>query len=339
MLTIKTSNVNTLYPIGIMHLKADGVRQESQHGVTLEYPEPVSVMYKNPRERILFDETRDSNPFLNFFEALWILEGRNDVDFLQYLVPTMNKYSDNGNTYYGAYGYRLRQVTNVLGNNVDQVQEAIAKLKENPDDRQVVLTIRDRMDMWYKGKDQPCNLMVSCKVRNGALNIHVFNRSNDFVWGLAGTNVVQFSMLQEYMAGQIGVKVGMYHQTTDSFHAYLNDQWDKVKDTPCLVIHDPYAQGIVTPYDMMQDADNWDKDLNMFFTLYDDEAESVKQHFETPFFCDVVEPMWEAFLLYDKFRKTRDQKDLRLAILQCKYVMAEDWSYAASMWLSRRVVK
>lgn len=332
MHTIKGTNVNEVYVRGIQMLAKHGVRQASQHGSTLEMDEPVSVMYLNPRERILFDAKRDSNPFLNLFEALWIIAGRNDVKFLQELVGRMATFSDNGTTYYGAYGHRMRYVGH--GNVGDQIQTAIDRLKKNPDDRQVVLTIRTQADMVYTGKDQPCNLLVSCKIRQGKLNIHVFNRSNDFIWGLTGTNVVQFSMLQEYMAGMIGVPVGFYHQTTDSMHVYENEQWDKLKNVEHS--NDPYTFGDTKPFDMMLEPQAWDQDLSNFFASFDHNNGDLKMtDLFTPFFREVVFPAWYSFQAYKEHRDNKDASGLFDALRIAQDIPA-DWGTAIRAWLLRR---
>ena len=229
---------------------------DSLNGPTLEIPEPASIQYLLPCERVLFDATRDSNHFLGFFEALWIIAGRQDVKFLADIVPNMANFSDDGVRYFSAYGHRLRHLApgraDGTARDTDQIREAIDRLKANPDDRQVVLTIRDPQDMWYRGKDTACNLMVDCKIRSGRLNIHVFNRSNDFVWGMLGTNAVQFSTLQEYMAGHIGCAVGTYHQTTSSMHVYVNEQWSKIQNGSLSFWEDAYATASVSPYPMKQ---------------------------------------------------------------------------------------
>lgn len=338
MYSIRGNNVNEIYPVGIMMLREKGHRQPSQHGDTLEMDQPVSVMYDNPRERCLFDAVRDSNPFLNLFEALWIIAGRNDVKFLNRLVPQMKNYSDNGETYYGAYGWRMRKCWDGE-KGFDQVEEAIKRLTANPNDRQVVLQIRKPADMVYEGKDQPCNLMIACKIRDAKLNIHVFNRSNDFVWGLTGTNVVQFSMLQEYMAGRIGVEVGTYHQTTDSMHVYDNEQWAKVKDTS-LVVDDPYATAKVAPYPMMvqHKEGHWDADLETFFFNVDQNHQysPMVEEYLTPFFQNVVVPMWETFYNWERYRETKQDTYLQMAIHMSAEVPA-DWGLMTNLWLSRRV--
>lgn len=339
MKAIRAKNANDAFAKGIFLLSAEGQQVPSRNGDTLEMPEAASVMFLNPRERVLFDAVRDSNPFLGFFEALWIIMGREDVKFLRDIVPNMASYTDDGYAFYGAYGYRMRRAGG--WDRSDQVAEAIRRLKTNPEDRQVVLTIRKPEDMWYLGKDQPCNMMVDCKVRNGKLNIQVFNRSNDFVWGMLGTNVVQFSTLQEYMAGMIGCGVGHYHQTTSSMHVYLNPQWEKIKNASNLATYyDPYEEGLVKPYDMMQGSkEAWHRDLDKFFSDYDNSYPDRIAVFESPYFKEVVQPMWSALRAWKRYQLNRTELNKSALILAISAIQAQDWHLAVQQWVGRRFDK
>lgn len=339
MKEIRGRNVNEIYAAGVSFMIENGWEQSSQYdatlGKTLEIPEPVGVMYERPLERVLYDPVRDSNPFLGFFEALWIIAGRRDVKFLADIVSNMRSFSDDGATYHGAYGYRLRNLLPGEEDFCDQIEEAIRRLSLNPDDRQVVMLIRRPDDMWYKGKDQPCNYAVDLKIRQGRLNMSVINRSNDFVWGMTGTNVVQFSTLQEYIAGRIGVDVGTYHQITTSMHVYQNQQWDKIRYSP-LGVDDPYAKGHVEPYPMFKELNfqNWHSDLKNFFSAYDNGVGFVES--STPYFKHVVWPMWRTLQLWKKYQKDRTIANFCNIVNAKNDIHATDWKLAAEQWLNRR---
>lgn len=327
MISLTVRNVNELFPVGMMFLRIDGKPRDSRNGPVIEMPDPVSVKYLCPRERVLFNRDRAINPYLHFFEPLWILAGRDDVAFLSNIVSRFMGYSDDGKTFHGAYGRRLRE------DGYDQVAKAIQLLKNDPDDRRVVLQIRHPNDMWYVGKDSPCNTAVACKIRDGVLNIHVFNRSNDFIWGLAGANATQFSMLQEYMAAHIGVNVGVYHQTTDSMHVYTeNPQWEVLKMTS-LVQLDPYEQD-VRPYplrSMGETMEQWDEDLFHFFYSVDNGKPVVGDQYETKYFKSVVTPMWQSLNAYKAKNKAE-------AVLRAAEVAADDWRQYTIQWLGDRNV-
>jgi thymidylate synthase len=350
---ISADNVNGAFVRAVDMIHTRGIRQKSQHGETLEMPGPVTVCYNNPMERVLFDPVRDSNPFLGFFEALWIIAGRDDVRFLSDIVSTMANYSDDGHRFYGAYGKRLRKGAAGISTGAkvdrDQIQEAVNRLRKNPDDRQVVMLIRDPLDMWYTGKDQPCNYAVDLKVRNGKLNMAVMNRSNDTVWGMMGTNVVQFSTLQEYMAALIGCSVGKYYQITTSMHVYDNAQWAKIRDHALaqfpLCPTNYYSENRVRPSPMFSGDDTeskWHSDLYHFFTRVDAPNAygfTVPVTWYTTYFRHVVWPMWNTLRAWKAFQEDRTTASKEMAMRLVESIQADDWRVTAREWLMRRVDK
>lgn len=332
MIVIEGDNVNTLYPQAIGLLEKFGKYRESRNGPTIEIPEPVSVNYRYPKERLLFNPTRDSNPFLGFFEGLHILAGRDDVKFLSDIVANMANYSDDGKVFHGAYGNRLR---NAEGG--DQLRGAIDRLRANKEDRRVVMTIRRSDDMWYAGKDTPCNLMVDLKIRDNELQMTVFNRSNDTIWGMMGTNVVQFSMLQEYIAAAVGVDVGSYHQVTTSMHVYLSPQWEACRED--RIFPDPYLQGnSYLPYPMLTESEyllgTWAQDLGRFFECVD--AGKTPGDMTTPYFKGVVVPMWKTLQAWKSYKANRLPRNFTLVSDCCRTIQATDYRLAVKQWLDRR---
>jgi hypothetical protein len=231
--TISISDINHALPRALPLLRAHGVRHTASSVAnekpTLEWPGVFITEYTNPCRNVLFDERRDANPFFHYIEAMWIIMGREDTKVLSHVLPRMLDYSDNGESFHGAYGYRLRN-----GFGFDQIEVAIHILKEKPTTRQVVLSIWSPLeDLGTKTKDMPCNDMIMLKVRRGRLNMTVNNRSNDAVLGCYGANAVQFSMLLMYLAARLGLSVGTYTQVSDSFHVYEdNPYWQAFGPAP-----------------------------------------------------------------------------------------------------------
>lgn len=314
MLSLTYANCTEAFPVTIGLLDAVGVERLSRNGPVLEYPEPVSIKYTRPQERVLFHPVRVINPFLHLFEPLWIIAGQNDVKFLANIVSRFKDYSDDGKTFFSAYGHRLRQPS-------DQIAEAIERLKRDPEDRRVVLQIRRPADIFYYGRDTACNLTAALKVRDNKLNIHVFNRSNDAVWGgpAGGANFPQFTMLQEYMAGRIGCDVGVYHQTTDSMHVYTDlKEWGELKAAGNSD-YDPYRYGDVEPFPLNA-TPSFDVDLHQFFNI-------KRGPYRTEFFETVVDPMWKLFLRYKDKQVPMD--------FEFDAVKASDWRMATVRFFER----
>lgn len=314
-------NPNDVFPLTIRLIKEKGVNMPSRNGPCREVSEPVSVTFTHPQERVLFNRKRRINPYLHFFEPFWLLAGRNDVAFLANIVEKFKDYSDDGKTFWGAYGHRLI-------NPVDQIKHAINRLKADPHDRRVVLQIRQPKDIVYVGKDTPCNTSVALKIRNGKLNMHVFNRSNDAIWGgpAGGTNHPQFTVLQEYLAGHIGCALGTYTVTTDSLHAYIETpDWKKVEEV--LSEGDYYTMGKVRPFNLMDDPDGFCNDLAAAFG-----PEGIKGKFESIYFVSVFMPM---YLSFTAFKLKRYDE----AVAAAEHVEAEDWKEVTVEWLKRYTEK
>nr|P31654.1 RecName: Full=Deoxyuridylate hydroxymethyltransferase; Short=Deoxyuridylate hydroxymethylase; AltName: Full=Gp29; AltName: Full=dUMP hydroxymethylase; Short=dUMP-HMase [Bacillus phage SPO1]CAA43136.1 29 [Bacillus phage SPO1] len=198
---------------------------------------PVMIEFKNPIRRTTFLKGRNINPFFQVAESLWILAGRSDVGFLLDYNKNMGQFSDDGVFFNAPYGERLRfwnrsDANNFIYNPLDQLRDVYEKIKADPDTRQAVAVIYNPLfdNINNDTKDRPCNLLLSFKLRNGKLDLSVYNRSNDLHWGTFGANLCQFSTILEAMATWLGVEVGSYYQITDSLHVYLDDYGAKITE-------------------------------------------------------------------------------------------------------------
>ncbi len=157
---------------------------------------------------------RALNPFFALFEISWILSGSNRLEGLQYFIRDYGKYSDDGETLTGAYGYRLRKYFGV-----DQIERVIDVLDADPASRRSTLALWSVDDLGRESRDIPCNVLVNVKVRAGRLDVSVANRSNDAFLGVP-YNILQFNALQKYLAWRLGVEVGTQVHFIDSLHLY-----------------------------------------------------------------------------------------------------------------------
>jgi len=163
------------------------------------------------------------NPAFALAEIVWILNGSNDSKFINFWNPILPKYAGKGKYYHGAYGYRIRKHFHF-----DQLENAYLAFKSNPNTRQVVIEIWDScIDFPYKNgnavsEDIPCNICSILKIRNDKLYWTQIIRSNDLFLGVP-YNFVQFTSLQEILAGWLNINPGSYYQYSDSLHLYEKD--------------------------------------------------------------------------------------------------------------------
>lgn len=193
--------------------------QASRAGDTHEIVH-VGLSLSEPTQRWVLSRQPAINPAFALAEVIWIVNGRSESDFLNFWNPQLPDFAGYGDHYHGAYGHRLRHQ---LG--VDQLMRAYQALRHNPDSRQVVLQIYNpekdlpQSDGQPSAPDIPCNVTAMLKVRNGKLEWTQILRSNDLFLGVP-YNFVQFTHLQEILAGWIGVEVGSYNHLADSLHIY-----------------------------------------------------------------------------------------------------------------------
>lgn len=329
---IYARNVEEALILGMKKTEAQAKRRDSRNGPVYTFSEPLTTLYQHPTERVMFLPERDCNPFFHFMESLWMLAGRNDVAWIERFNSTFGQFSDDGVTFHGAYGYRWRNMFLDPATNqpIDQLATIAKALTDNPDDRRIVLQMWDTsLDLGMIGKDFPCNLVTTFRVNpEGHLDMTVFNRSNDLIWGAYGANAVHFSVLQEVMAAWIGVPVGRYWQISTNFHAYLNT-FEKhqalLKLSPGFT---PYEIGDVQPFNIVNtDIETWFSDLAMFM------SEGPVMGFRDPFFKKVAVPMAQA---WEHWKNKDDPEHMDKAIEFSGRIAATDWRKACIEWLERR---
>src|SRR6187549_1871940 len=138
MLCIEVDNVNQGLAEGLRRVVNMGLERPSRNGPVLVMPGPVTTTYKRPTNRVLFSQRRDANPFFHCMEGLWMLAGRNDVEWPAYFAKNMRSYTDDGHTLHGAYGYRWLKHFKF-----DQLALIIDQLKHDPNSRRAVLQMWD----------------------------------------------------------------------------------------------------------------------------------------------------------------------------------------------------
>lgn len=225
----------------------DLVRQQpSRAGATREILH-AALSITDPRQRWISYRQPPINPAFAIAEVIWIVTGRNDAAFLNYFNRHLSQYCGPGDSYDGAYGYRLRYH---LG--VDQLLSAYQALKSNPESRQVVLQVWDSVadlpeaNGQARSADIPCNVVSLLKVRDDHLEWTQIMRSNDVFRGLP-YNLVQWTTLQEVMAGWLGLQLGSYNQLSDSLHVY-EDSLAHIHDDSSRV-DVPNMDRLALPYD------------------------------------------------------------------------------------------
>lgn len=162
-----------------------------------------------PTYNLAYIEGRNFSLMYALVESLLITLHENKLGFYTFFNENMKNYSDDGKVLYGAYGYRIS----------DSLNDCINKLKKDMDTRQAVMNIYKLDDLKADTKDTPCTIAIQFTIREQKLNMHVYMRSNDLIWGTP-YDVFVFTNLQMVVANTLGIKVGEYYHTATSLHVY-----------------------------------------------------------------------------------------------------------------------
>ena len=120
---------------------------------------------------------------------------------------------------------KLAYTYNELLWNNDQTMKVINRLKEDPDSRQLWISLWDpEKDPDFLGgvSRVPCSLGYGLQVRDGKLNLHYVMRSCDFATHFRNDVYLAIRFL-EWVAEKTGYPVGSFTHTIFSLHVYNKD--------------------------------------------------------------------------------------------------------------------
>ncbi len=339
MKILEVRNVNLAYRDGMSELLRRGEVEESRAGGVIVYPTPVTTIYHNPTERVLFDAQRNANPFFHLMECVWMLAGARDGRWLdRYVKDFSSRYAESGGDIHGAYGHRWRKHFGV-----DQFRRVVEMMRTDPTTRRAVIGMWDpSVDLGADVRDMPCNTQMFFRARRDhtmeqhELDVTVLCRSNDAVWGCWGANAVHMSMMAEVLAAMAGMRIGRYYQVSNNLHIY-QEQYARMM--PLRIDQtDPYSLGTVrsspvvdfytSGEERMAEAEAFVRDCSRFYASANPQFEGI---YESDFMNEVVVPM-ETVHSYWRGGH-RDQ-----ALGALRFIRGGgDWRLAAEQWMRRRI--
>lgn len=209
--------------------KATTMLLDGKNAVTSRVGDAYEILHtfitiENPRQKWIYDRIPPISIGYAFAELVWMMNGEERSDIINYWNPSLPKYAGKGKVYHGAYGKRIRSHFGF-----DQLEKAYHALQNVPESRQVVIQIYDtKIDFPItngqpRNEDIPCNICSLPKVRCGKLEWSQIMRSNDVIMGMP-YDFVQFTGLQEILAGWLELEVGAYSHYSDSLHLYIRDE-------------------------------------------------------------------------------------------------------------------
>lgn len=155
------------------------------------------------------------------YELLWFLNGDTNVKYLQeHGVRIWNEWADPDGSLGHIYGYQWRSWPDYDGGHIDQIQEAVDTIKNNPDSRRIIVSSWNVADL-SRMNLPPCHTFFQFYVADGKLSLQLYQRSADIFLGVP-FNIASYALLLKMMAQVTGLQEGDFVHTFGDAHIYNN---------------------------------------------------------------------------------------------------------------------
>ena len=175
-------------------------------------------------------------------ELLWFISGSDNIYDLKTYLKSNRLWDDNYEDYLNRlgidkndgsmgriYGVQWRRWKGANGKVVDQLQEAINLIRENPESRRIMV------DAWNAAETgsrdvalPPCHNFFQFYVAEGKLSLQMYQRSCDMFLGVP-LNIASYSVLLHMVAKITGLVAHEFIHVLGDAHIYLN-HLDAVKE-------------------------------------------------------------------------------------------------------------
>lgn len=154
-------------------------------------------------------------------ELIWFLAGDTNIGYLKANnVAIWDDWADENGDLGPVYGKQWRSWATPDGKTIDQIAEAVALIKKEPDSRRIIVSAWNPADIPDMAL-APCHCLFQFYVADGKLSCQLYQRSADVFLGVP-FNIASYALLTLMMAQVTGLKPGDFVHTFGDVHLYSN---------------------------------------------------------------------------------------------------------------------
>ena len=155
------------------------------------------------------------------YELLWFLRGDTNIKYLkEHGVSIWDEWADENGELGPVYGHQWRSWPDENGGTIDQIENVVNMIKNNPDSRRMIVSAWNVAEVERMALP-PCHTMFQFYVAEGKLSLQLYQRSADTFLGVP-FNIASYALLLMMMAQVTGLEAGDFVHTTGDTHLYLN---------------------------------------------------------------------------------------------------------------------
>lgn len=177
-----------------------------------------SFEIRNPMDNLVYSKFRGLSPKYLAREYSWYNNNPTlDVNDASKVGKAWLDLADNGeiNSNYGYYLFKTKEPNQEL----NLWDSTVKILKDDPDSRKALIQLPIIQSGSRFEKDTICTSSLHFFIRNNKLNLIVYMRSNDEIFGTP-IDIFQFTMWQIRMANELNIELGSYYHNVGSMHLY-----------------------------------------------------------------------------------------------------------------------
>ena len=141
------------------------------------------------------------------YELLWFLRGDTNIKYLkEHGVSIWDEWADENGELGPVYGHQWRSWPDENGGTIDQIENVVNMIKNNPDSRRMIVSAWNVAEVERMALP-PCHTMFQFYVANGRLSLQLYQRSADTFLGVP-FNIASYELLLKMMAQVTGMKAG-----------------------------------------------------------------------------------------------------------------------------------
>jgi thymidylate synthase len=154
-------------------------------------------------------------------ELLWFLRGDTNIRYLnEHGVTIWDEWADQQGNLGRVYGAQWRDWQGQNGVRVDQIENVISQIRQNPDSRRLIVSAWNPAEIEGMALP-PCHVLFQFYVNDGELSCQLYQRSADLFLGVP-FNIASYSLLAMMVAQVTNLRPAEFVHTFGDLHLYQN---------------------------------------------------------------------------------------------------------------------
>ena len=155
------------------------------------------------------------------YELLWFIRGDTNIAYLKNnKVSIWDEWADENGDLGPVYGKQWRSWSTPDDKKIDQLNEVINEIKNNPNSRRMIVSAWNPSDVRSMALP-PCHCLFQFYVADNKLSCQLYQRSADIFLGIP-FNIASYAILTHMIANVCDLSVGDFVHTLGDAHLYNN---------------------------------------------------------------------------------------------------------------------